>query len=188
MRRRMKAALAAAVSVMMLAGGIPATGQNGWVMEAEAHGGRTDSHGGHRDNKNASGLGSYHYHCGGHPAHLHTDGICPYASAAAGQTTQAAKQAQAAEQTQAAVMDCGGWHQDHDHWRYAGGDGADLSGCWKQIDSSWYCFDESGCMRTGWHHEDGCSYYLGTDGRMVTGRHTIDGREYVFDENGRLEQ
>ncbi|MCG4715607.1 hypothetical protein L0P75_16385, partial [Faecalibacillus intestinalis] len=36
-----------------------------------------DSSGGHRDNKNKSGLGSYHYHCGGHPAHLHTNG-CPY--------------------------------------------------------------------------------------------------------------
>ncbi len=48
------------------------------VIVAEAHGGRTDSNGGHRDNKNASGLGSYHYHCGGHPAHLHTDGVCPY--------------------------------------------------------------------------------------------------------------
>ena len=45
-----------------------------------AHSGRTDSNGGHKDNKNKSGLGSYHYHCGGHPAHLHTNGVCPYAS------------------------------------------------------------------------------------------------------------
>ena len=45
-----------------------------------AHQGRTDSNGGHRDNNNVSGLGSYHYHCGGHPAHLHTNGICPYSS------------------------------------------------------------------------------------------------------------
>lgn len=35
-----------------------------------AHSGRTDASGGHRDNKNKSGLGSYHYHCGGYPAHL----------------------------------------------------------------------------------------------------------------------
>lgn len=46
-------------------------------ITAEAHGGRTDSNGGHRDTKNASGLGSYHYHHG-YPAHLHTNGICPY--------------------------------------------------------------------------------------------------------------
>ena len=45
-----------------------------------AHSGRTDSNGGHRDNKNVSGLGSYHYHCGGNPPHLHENGICPYRS------------------------------------------------------------------------------------------------------------
>lgn len=43
-----------------------------------AHSGRTDSSGGHKDNKNISGLGSYHYHCGGYPAHLHKNGVCPY--------------------------------------------------------------------------------------------------------------
>lgn len=43
-----------------------------------AHSGRTDSSGGHRDNKNKSGLGSYHYHHG-MSAHLHPGGICPYA-------------------------------------------------------------------------------------------------------------
>lgn len=43
---------------------------------ALAHGGgRTDGPGGHHDNKNASGLGSYHYHCGGYPAHLHKNGV-----------------------------------------------------------------------------------------------------------------
>lgn len=45
-----------------------------------AHSGRTDANGGHRDNNNKSGLGSYHYHCGGHPAHLHTNEVCPYSS------------------------------------------------------------------------------------------------------------
>lgn len=47
-------------------------------VSASAHRGRTDSSGGHRDNKNASGLGYYHYHCGGNPAHLHRNGVCPY--------------------------------------------------------------------------------------------------------------
>ena len=46
-------------------------------ITASAHSGRTDSHGGHHDYKNASGLGSYHYHHG-YPAHLHENGICPY--------------------------------------------------------------------------------------------------------------
>lgn len=45
---------------------------------AIAHSGKTDGSGGHRDNKNKSGLGYYHYHCGGHPPHLHNGGVCPY--------------------------------------------------------------------------------------------------------------
>ena len=49
-------------------------------LSAFAHGGRTDGSGGHKDNKNKSGLGSYHYHCGGYPAHLHPGGVCPYKS------------------------------------------------------------------------------------------------------------
>lgn len=49
-------------------------------INSYAHSGRTDSSGGHKDNKNKSGLGSYHYHCGGHPAHLHTNGVCPYST------------------------------------------------------------------------------------------------------------
>lgn len=46
-----------------------------------AHSGRTDSSGGHKDKNNVSGLGSYHYHWGGNPPHLHTGGVCPYSSA-----------------------------------------------------------------------------------------------------------
>jgi len=49
-------------------------------ITAFAHSGRTDGSGGHRDNKNKSGLGYYHYHCGGNPPHLHTGGVCPYKS------------------------------------------------------------------------------------------------------------
>ena len=52
-----------------------------------AHSGRTDASGGHKDNKNASGLGSYHYHCGGYPAHLHDGGVCPYTSSAPATTS-----------------------------------------------------------------------------------------------------
>ncbi|MCI8285700.1 MAG: Ig domain-containing protein [Firmicutes bacterium] len=59
-----------AILILLLTISIPLT--------AAAHSGRTDGNGGHRDNKNKSGLGSYHYHCGGYPAHLHTNGVCPY--------------------------------------------------------------------------------------------------------------
>lgn len=63
------------ISILLIALSIISMGIN-----AYAHSGRTDSSGGHKDNKNKSGLGSYHYHCGGHPAHLHTNGVCPYSS------------------------------------------------------------------------------------------------------------
>lgn len=42
-----------------------------------AHGERTD----------ASGLGSYHYYCGGYQTHLHNGGICQYSSPAVTSTT-----------------------------------------------------------------------------------------------------
>ena len=50
----------------------------GMCTIVSAHSGRTDGNGGHKDNQNKSGLGNYHYHCGGYPAHLHTAGYCPY--------------------------------------------------------------------------------------------------------------
>lgn len=50
----------------------------GMSLTAFAHSGRTDSRGGHNDTRNVSGLGSYHFHCGGYPAHLHISGYCPY--------------------------------------------------------------------------------------------------------------
>lgn len=53
---------------------------------SSAHSGRTDSSGGHHDYKNASGLGDYHYHCGGYPPHLHENGVCPYSSSAGNST------------------------------------------------------------------------------------------------------
>lgn len=52
-----------------------------------AHSGRTDVNGGHKDNKNKSGLGSYHYHCGGNPPHLHENGVCPYKSSSSNNTS-----------------------------------------------------------------------------------------------------
>lgn len=47
------------------------------VSTAYGHSGRTDGSGGHKDNKNKSGLGYYHYHHG-YSAHLHDNGVCPY--------------------------------------------------------------------------------------------------------------
>lgn len=65
-----------------------------------AHSGRTDSNGGHKDKKNKSGLGSYHYHCGGHPAHLHTNGVCPYSTTKTENTTKSSVPASTTTTTQ----------------------------------------------------------------------------------------
>ena len=73
------------------------------VIVAEAHSGRTDANGGHRDKKNVSGLGSYHYHCGGHPAHLHTNGVCPYGKYTGALGSAAAAPASAKTKTEPAV-------------------------------------------------------------------------------------
>ncbi len=65
------------VLAIILTIGSVETNYFGSVITAQAHSGRTDSQGGHRDNKNASGLGSYHYHHG-YSAHLHPNGVCTY--------------------------------------------------------------------------------------------------------------
>ena len=44
------------------------------IFNAFAHSGRTDSSGGHWNRS----TGTYHYHCGGYPAHSHSGGVCPY--------------------------------------------------------------------------------------------------------------
>lgn len=67
-----------------------------------AHSGRTDGAGGHRDNRNVSGLGYYHYHCGGNPPHLHTNGICPYSTPVSSAKTQTTKSTQTSTPAQTA--------------------------------------------------------------------------------------
>lgn len=65
----------------------------------QSHSGRTDSSGGHRDNKNKSGLGSYHYHCGGHEAHLHNNGVCPYSSTSKSSNSTTKKSSNSSDST-----------------------------------------------------------------------------------------
>lgn len=80
MNKQLKRIATCTLSGLLLCQPIAIEGLNDFVIVAEAHPGRTDSNGGHHDNKNQSGLGSYHYHCGGNPAHLHDGGVCPYSS------------------------------------------------------------------------------------------------------------
>lgn len=61
-------------------------------VDVFAHSGRTDSNGGHKDNQNKSGLGSYHYHCGGYSPHLHNNGVCPYTTSSVTKTESTVKE------------------------------------------------------------------------------------------------
>lgn len=70
----MKKRIFSIVTAILLAVAVP--------LSALGHSGRTDAKGGHKDNKNKSGLGPYHYHCGGYPPHLHDGGVCPYKGSA----------------------------------------------------------------------------------------------------------
>lgn len=173
-KRTVKMCAAAAICGVILANGAGVAGQSPWGMVAQAHSRRTGSCGGHHGSRNAGAQESY-YHCGGHPAHLHTDGVCPYAD-----STGSA----AAETTAASAGN--GWHHDGQHWRYGCDDGTSASGCWKEIDGSWYCFDDEGCMRTGWYDQDGYRYYLDSDGKRVSGDCVIGGHTYHFGHDGRM--
>lgn len=72
-------------------------------VNAYAHSGRTDSSGGHKDNNNKSGLGSYHYHCEGHPAHLHTNGVCPYSSSSSASKSSTSSSSSSSAKTTSTV-------------------------------------------------------------------------------------
>lgn len=74
-----------------------------WTIILYAHSGRTDANGGHRDNNNKSGLGSYHYHCGGHPAHLHTNGVCPYSSSSSSSNSSTSSSTESSTKTTSTV-------------------------------------------------------------------------------------
>ena len=128
------------------------------TITAEAHGGRTDSRGGHKDNKNASGLGSYHYHCGGHPAHLHSGGVCPYSSTG----SSAAAPAEQIPQTAAVQQQEPGWHKDETGWRYYYSDLTCAADKWELIDGIYYCFDDRGYLYQNTHTPDG--YWVNENG------------------------
>ena len=125
----MKKPLAVLITAFSLSLGLtPAfTGISGnLIIEAEAHQGRTDANGGHHDYKNKSGLGSYHYHCGGNPAHLHPNGVCPYAGGSSGNSGSAGgssskNPSSSGNQNQtetAAAQVSTGWQKDDHGWWY----------------------------------------------------------------------
>ena len=87
------------------------------TAEAHSHSRRADA-GGYRDNRDWRGMRNDHYHCGGHPAHLHENGICPYSPAvvspSGNNVSQASQQTVTREMMESygAVFDAG-YYYDH---------------------------------------------------------------------------
>lgn len=195
----MKKPLAVLITAFSLSLGLtPAfTGISGnLIIEAEAHQGRTDANGGHHDYKNKSGLGSYHYHCGGNPAHLHPNGVCPYAGGSSGNSGSAGGSSsknpsssgnQNQTETAAAQVSTGRQKDDHGWWYRLSADTYYADGI-ADIDGATYLFNSDGYMLTGWQQLNGHWYYFNASGAMVTGGLTIDGKYYYFDSDGVLDE
>lgn len=168
------------------------------VIVAEAHGGH------HGHGYGASAADSCYYHCGGYPAHLHTNGVCPYAGSVAVPPAASGQNTVQQAPVSASVHACG-WHQDQVGWWYSENDGQYVRNGKCYIDGHCFLFDQNGYMQTGWHHTgncwnyydgngymaceewreiDGKWYYFDSLGSMMTGVQNIEDELYYFDENG----
>ncbi len=163
-------------------------------LTAFAHPGRTDSKGGHRDNKNVSGLGHYHYHCGENPAHLHEGGVCPYGgkSAVSSDSGTSSSGSSGSGSSSAGIgssVKKADWHWQKDesgHWRYTDGNGNYKKG-WLSLNDTWYYLDSDGIMLTGWHWEKDVWYYMDGNGAMTAESwKKINGDWYYFFADGKM--
>ena len=62
----------------------------------------------------------------------------------------------------------GSWIRSNGRWWFKHNDGSYTSNGWEKINRTWYRFDNSGWMQTGWV-KDGSWYYLDGSGAMKTG-------------------
>ena len=79
-----------------------------------------------------------------------------------------------------------GWSKKDGHWLYQLEDGSHIVNEWKQINGTWYRFDNSGLMQTGWAKENGTWYYLNDSGAMQTGWLNDNDKWYYLDQTGAL--
>ncbi|MDU1509885.1 MAG: N-acetylmuramoyl-L-alanine amidase family protein [Clostridium butyricum] len=80
------------------------------------------------------------------------------------------------------------WKQDAKGWWNTEGNSWSIG--WRQIDGTWYHFDETGYMSTGWINDNGTWYYSAQSGAMQTGW-VIDysagyGQWYFMDQSGAM--
>lgn len=160
-----------------------------------AHSGRTDSSGGHRDNKNKSGLGYYHYHCGGHPAHLHENGVCPYKSGSSSSKSNTSYKNENVSSSKPKAEWIGdkywtgdsfarGWQKIGDYTYYFDDYGDKMIGWANDEEDNTYYFDAKGRMSIGWKEIGNHTYFFSTNGYMRTGLRKIEGKTYYFNKDG----
>ena len=80
-----------------------------------------------------------------------------------------------------------GWSKKDGHWFYQLEDGCYIVDEWKQINGTWYRFDNSGVMQTGWIKENGTWYYLNDSGAMQTGWVKDKGTWYYLNDSGAMQ-
>lgn len=97
-----------------------------------------------------------------------------------GKWTEAASiyiDSEAAESNLALTKESGSWKQDQSGWRYENKDGSYTVNDWKNINGSWYFFDERGYMSAGWIQWNGKPYYCDTEtGKLLVNGTTPDGK------------
>ena len=80
-----------------------------------------------------------------------------------------------------------GWSKKDGQWLYQLEDGSHIVNEWKQINGTWYHFDNSGLMQTGWIKENGTWYYLNDSGAMQTGWVKDKGTWYYLNDSGAMQ-
>ena len=80
-----------------------------------------------------------------------------------------------------------GWSKKDGQWLYQLEDGSHIVNEWKQINGTWYHFDNSGLMQTGWIKENGTWYYLNDSGAMQTGWVKENGTWYYLNDFGAMQ-
>ena len=80
-----------------------------------------------------------------------------------------------------------GWSKKDGQWLYQLEDGSHIVNEWKQINGTWYHFDNSGVMQTGWIKENGTWYYLNDSGAMQTGWVKENGTWYYLNNSGAMQ-
>lgn len=80
-----------------------------------------------------------------------------------------------------------GWNKDNKGWWYKLSDGSYYKACWKQINGSWYCFDNYGyAVCNKWIKYKNEWYYLDADCKMKTGWLQYKDNWYYLQSNGAM--